>query len=295
LSGRAFFKISTVFFLLSPCPASADIATANYIRESILSITGVSIPADGTGPASNSYLMRAIDELNEVSPYSVATNYGTTVSEQRIVATSAVPGAIAAFHNCLGPGGYKSGGACAICSLNYYCPAGTETKISCDTVGAEFVTVNSGASDAASCLPRVLCATENKNLCNAGAACYYVSSGGYIAWDGTKSGNTVIDGKVEHKARPNDYGIRALTWACRQTNTAPSGEAECDGGLFCWCRFSKDPDTEPETFVTGKWSSWVLGYNYTGHSSADNCLTSCAAACTDRVNFATVGGAVQWE
>ncbi|MDR0727023.1 MAG: hypothetical protein LBF37_03080, partial [Rickettsiales bacterium] len=128
-----------------------------------------------------------------------------------------------------------------------------------------------------------------------GSTCYYVSRGEYTAWDGTKSGGTVVNGKVEHKARPNNYGIRALTWACRQTNTAPTDEADCDGGVYCWCSFSKDPDTDPETFVSGKWSSWVLAWNYSGHSSSDNCLTSCAAACADRVNSAGIGGAAKWE
>ncbi|MDR1207224.1 MAG: hypothetical protein LBK26_02310 [Rickettsiales bacterium] len=144
--------------------------------------------------------------------------------------------------------------------------------------------------------PGAVCSDGNKNLCNAGSLCWYANKT-YIAWDGTIAGGAVIDGKVVNRAKPNNYGIRAITWACRSSNSASTNSGQCDDGrkAYCWCSFSKDPDTDPDTFVSGKWSSWVFGYSYINNSDSDDCYTSCAAACTDRVNAASVGGAVTWD
>ncbi|MDR1361103.1 MAG: hypothetical protein LBJ18_02215, partial [Rickettsiales bacterium] len=146
------------------------------------------------------------------------------------------------------------------------------------------------------------CAGLNKNLCNMGSLCYYYNSG-YTAWDGTQnscSKNTLsADGKVVCKARPNSYGIRGLTWACRSSKDAPTSDTtgQCDMGrqMYCMCSFTKDDENDPDTFVNGKWSSWVFGYDYRTNGTNNDCWASCAAACADRTSSASVGGAVVWN
>ncbi|MDR0803934.1 MAG: hypothetical protein LBO08_02495 [Rickettsiales bacterium] len=143
------------------------------------------------------------------------------------------------------------------------------------------------------------CADANRNYCNVGTNCYdYVNNRAFTMWDGTLfNPRVLINGKLSVRARSNSFGIRALTWACRTGNSAPPGNAgaDCDAGnqKYCWCSFSRDPDTDPDTFVNGKWSSWIFGYDYTNYYSVQNdCLSSCAAACNDRI--VTLAPQVSW-
>ncbi|MDR1361569.1 MAG: hypothetical protein LBJ18_04720 [Rickettsiales bacterium] len=133
--------IILLYICVFSLPAQADIASSDYIRRQIAQITGITISANDIGTISaKSYLLSAIDEANNLSPYSIATNYSATADGAGIIATSAISGTVASLHNCLGAGGYKNGTKCDACPQNHYCPAGQNDTISCETVGTDFVT-----------------------------------------------------------------------------------------------------------------------------------------------------------
>jgi hypothetical protein len=195
------------------------------------------------------------------------------------------------------PGTYASGGSCITCTVEYYCTGnGSRTQCPAGT------TSPAGSISASDCvvLPPLTglggqhCAPTNKNVCTPNAAwtggsnsCYIGST--YTAWDGTSA-----TWSTPYRATQNSYGIKASTWACNTSeNIAPNAasDAQCRSGSYCWCAYSKSPDTAPSTFTSGAWSSWV---SVGSSGSAAGCAYSCARNCAYSAYNSVIGGAVSW-
>jgi hypothetical protein len=145
---------------------------------------------------------------------------------------------------------------------------------------------------AALTLAGLYCAPTNRNVCTTNASwaggSNSCSSANYTAWDGS----TVT--ATPYKARSNSYGIQAMTWACNTSPTiAPNAAsaARCRSGQYCWCAYSKSPDTSASTFSSGAWSGWVW---YSDGISASNCAYACAYHCAYAAATPAYGGAVGW-
>jgi hypothetical protein len=198
---------------------------------------------------------------------------------------------------CATAGTYWSGSACATCEAGYYCTGnGNRTQCPSGSTSPEGST-NTGDCivPTATGLGGQYCAPTNKNVCTKNAAWTGGSNecaiGGtyYTAWDGTTT-----TWQTPYKAKQNIYGIKASTWACNNSESvAPNaaGDAQCRSGRYCWCAYSKSPDTDPATFASGAWSSWV---SFGSYGSASSCAYPCAYYCAFYVYLSPYGGAVSW-
>jgi hypothetical protein len=191
---------------------------------------------------------------------------------------------------CATAGKWWDGSSCATCTAGYYC-TGNGNRVACPSG----TTSSEGATNSVQCTIPMghYCAPTNKNECTpnaawAGGSNVVCGSGSWPAWDGYGSYTTA------YKARENSYGIKASTWACKNSSTlAPStsGDAQCRSGAYCWCAYSKSPDTTPSTFTSGAWSSWV--YRSTS-GSVSGCASNCALFCALNADASIYGGAVSW-
>jgi hypothetical protein len=107
-------------------------------------------------------------------------------------------------------------------------------------------------------------------VCPRSNGCFSSTISTWTAWDGT----LVVAGSNLFKASMNDYGIKAFTWGCTNSSSInPKAGGSCTNGGHCWCAFSKSPDTNPATFTSGAWSSWV----YLEETS--DCTNYCVGTC----------------
>ncbi|MDR1361190.1 MAG: hypothetical protein LBJ18_02675 [Rickettsiales bacterium] len=248
-----------------PVAARADIASTDYIRRQIATLTGVSVSGTANNTAAKSYLLSAIDELNQVAPYSVATNYSGTIDGAGVLGTSAVNSLITSLHNCWAAGGYKNGTKCEICPKNYYCPMDSNAAISCETVGAGFITMFTGANgaDKCYCMPSFSSAGSYKVETEDDLFGYWTVSG--ATFNGCGYGGYSVN--VSGISRCSSSGGYA------RGQKITSGEPADDNGQYCWCKLA---DISSGTLI-GE-SPWVFNMDY---STGENCINKITDCCAD--------------
>ena len=184
--------IAFIFALLPIICFSAQVANVEYTHLYINAKTGVNVPVNPAQTntyqlVNTGYILAAVDKLNDLSSGSATTTYHANaivgsypgVNIYQVADIIAVADAVNRLFNCnvagywkqvtVGTGNHLFGGGandgsgtgggvtCQACTKDYYCPLGSEARVSCDTVGSGYVTSGTGATVSTDCVAPIYC------------------------------------------------------------------------------------------------------------------------------------------
>ncbi|MDR0803670.1 MAG: hypothetical protein LBO08_01085 [Rickettsiales bacterium] len=150
--------LSLILLALFSPAFGGQLATIEYVHNSISANTGITVPynanaTDLQAPANTTYLLTAIDAMNQQGAYSTPTNLrASSYATTRAVDVTGVDWAAKNLLNCNVAGRYTNNGECLLCPSFAYCPVGSSNFISCDTVCDGCATEILGASLPSQCV-----------------------------------------------------------------------------------------------------------------------------------------------